>query len=55
MTDASPNIVHKQLSEHKHQVMHLVQVGNQEKEILSDDIKSVPANMVLLENRILKD
>ena len=52
MTEASTDLVQNQLSELAQQVMHVIQVCNEEKEIIEDDFESVKNNIWILETRI---
>jgi predicted nucleic acid-binding Zn-ribbon protein len=55
MANANYDFIQKHLSELALQVVHIVQVGNKGKEILEDELKSVKANIEILESRIDTD
>jgi hypothetical protein len=45
MTEVNFNLIHRQLSELAPQVVHVVQAGNEDKELLEDEFESVKANI----------
>ena len=52
MWEVNSDLVQNQLSELAQQVMHVIQVCNEEKEIIEDDFESVKNIIQILETRI---
>jgi hypothetical protein len=52
MTEANTDLVQRQLSELAQQIVHVIQAGNEEKDILEEDFDSVKNGKIIIESRL---
>jgi len=52
MSEANPDLVHKQLSELAQQIVHVIEACNQGKDILEEDFDSVRNGIRIMESRL---